>query len=210
VDPARGTTSQRGSAASSHLGHLKGHETGKVSPLARLASVGWRATAPAPVAESRLRYDAARAEVELVADRTEGPYAGVHQMAALEFVARWVDHVPERYEVRVRYSGAYATRRRVWWRRRGVVLARVPGALPRAADGEEIWPALRARRRRWAELLRRVFAVDVERCPRCGGEARIIGFVTEPSVIARILSHLARRGVDARAGPWAGAAAAPG
>jgi hypothetical protein len=73
----------------------------------------------APVAESRLRYDVARAEVELVADRTEGPYAGVHRMAALEFVARWVDHVPERYEVRVRYAGAYATRRRVWWRRRG-------------------------------------------------------------------------------------------
>jgi hypothetical protein len=81
-----------------------------------------RTCARSPVAESRLRYDAARAEVELVADRTEGPYAGVHRLAALEFVARWADHVPERYEVRVRYVGAYATRRRVWWRRRGVEL----------------------------------------------------------------------------------------
>jgi hypothetical protein len=25
----------------------------------------------------------------------------VHRMPALEFLARWVDHVPERYEVRV-------------------------------------------------------------------------------------------------------------
>ena len=47
-------------------------------------------------------------------------------------------------------------------------------------------------------------------CPRCGGEARILGFVTEPQVVRRILAHLERCGVDARAGPWAGVAAAPG
>jgi hypothetical protein len=35
---------------------------------------------------------------------------------------------------------------------------------------------------------------------------RIIGFVTEHAVITRILAHLERRGVEARAGPWAGAA----
>ena len=72
------------------------------------------------------------------------------------------------------------------------------------------WPALRARRRRWAERLRLVFQVDVEVCARCGGEARIVGFVTESAVVRRILAHLERHGVDARAGPWAGAAAAPG
>jgi hypothetical protein len=168
-----------------------------------------RYSARAPVAESRLRYDAERAEVELVADRTDGPYAGVHRMTALEFLARWVDHVPERYEVRVRYAGAYATRRRVWWRRRGIVLAhaRAPSEV---VEPEASGPALQARRRRWAELLRLVFKVDVEVCPRCGGEARIIGFVTEPRVVRRILAHLERRGVDARAGPWAGVAAASG
>jgi hypothetical protein len=161
-----------------------------------------RYSARAPVAEARLRYDAERAEVELVADRNDGPYAGVHRS--------WVDHVPERYEVRVRYAGAYATRRRVWWRRRGIVLARASGESPGAVEHEANWPALQARRRRWAELLRRVFQVDVEVCARCGGEARILGFVTEPQVIRRILAHLERRGVDARAGPWVGGAAAPG
>jgi hypothetical protein len=29
-------------------------------------------------------------------------------------------------------------------------------------------------------LLRLVFKVEVEVCARCGGEARILGFVTEP------------------------------
>ena len=69
----------------------------------------------------------------------------------------------------------------------------------------EPWLALQARRRRWAELLRRVFKVEVEVCPRCGGAMRIVGFVTEHAVIARILAHLERRGVEARAGPWAAA-----
>jgi len=120
-----------------------------------------RYSARAPVAESRLRYHPDRAEVELVSDRNEGPYAGVHRLSALEFLARWVDHVPERYEVRVRYSGAYATRRRVWWQRRGVTLAQAHGESPGAVEREDTWPALRARRRRCAELLRMVFAIDV-------------------------------------------------
>jgi hypothetical protein len=83
-----------------------------------------RYSARAPVAESRLRYDAERAEVELVSDRNDGPYAGVHRMTALAFLARGVDHVPERYEVRVRSAGAYATRRRVWWRAPGGAASR--------------------------------------------------------------------------------------
>ena len=168
-----------------------------------------RYSARAPVAESRLRYDAERAAVELVADCVDGPYAGVHRMTALEFLARWVDHVPERYEVRVRYAGAYATRRRVWWRSRGVELVATPAAVAESPEPVGDWPALRARRR-WAELLRLVFQVEVEVCPRCGGEARILAFVTEPAIVRRILAHLEQRGVDSRAGPWAGAAAAPG
>jgi hypothetical protein len=72
--------------------------------LLRVARYGARA----PVAEGRLRYDAERAEVELVSDARAGPYVGVHRMSALEFVARFLDHVPERYETRVRYYGAYA------------------------------------------------------------------------------------------------------
>ena len=165
-----------------------------------------RYCARAPVAESRLRYDAARAEVELVADRTEGPYAGVHRMAALEFVARWVDHVPEHYEVRVRYAGAYATRRRVWWQRRGVELVASAPVVTSPSEPAGDWPALKARRRRWAELLLLVFRVEVGVCPRCGSAARIVAFITEPAVVRRILAHLERRGVEARAGPWAGVA----
>jgi len=169
-----------------------------------------RYAARAPVAESRLRYDAERAEVELVSDARDGPYVGVHRMTALEFLARWADHVPGRYETRIRYYGAFASRRRVWWRRRGIMLRNAPAAEPSASEPTAEWPALRARRRRWAELLRLVFSIDVEVCVRCGGAARIVGFVTEPRAVRRILEHLERRGIEPRAGPWAGVAAAPG
>ena len=118
--------------------------------------------------------------------------------------------MPARYETRIRYYGAFATRRRVWWRRRGIVLVNAPQVGPSSSEPAADGPALGARRRRWAELLRRVYAVDVEVCRRCGGAARIVGFVTEPHAIRPILEHLARRGIEARAGPWAGAAAAPG
>ena len=47
-----------------------------------------------------------------------------------------------------------------------------------------------ARRLDWAQLLRRVFAVDVTRCPRCPGRLRVIAFITSPPLVATILAHL--------------------
>jgi hypothetical protein len=66
-------------------------------------------------------------------------------------------------------------------------------------------PTRAALRKRWAELLRRIFEVHPLACPHCGGEMRIIAFILEPTVIDAILRHLRRRAYDARAGPWAGA-----
>ncbi len=59
----------------------------------------------------------------------------------------------------------------------------------------------------WAELLRRVFVVDVLACPRCKGRMRIVGAVTEPGAIDRILKHL---GASAAAPRIAGPRAPPG
>ena len=42
----------------------------------------------------------------------------------------------------------------------------------------------------WAELLRRVFAVEIFCCPHCGGPRRLVSFITEPEAIDRILAHL--------------------
>ena len=60
-----------------------------------------------------------------------------------------------------------------------------------------------ALRRRWAEMIRRVYEVDPLECPRCGGEMRVVGFITQPAVIRRILDHLRKREKVARPPPHA-------
>ena len=50
----------------------------------------------------------------------------------------------------------------------------------------------------WARLLKRVFDIDLEHCPQCGGDLKIIAAIEEPAVIVRILTHL---GLPARAPP---------
>ena len=50
----------------------------------------------------------------------------------------------------------------------------------------------------WARLLKRVFQIDLEHCPNCGGELKIIAAILEAPVIERILTHL---GLQARAPP---------
>jgi hypothetical protein len=50
--------------------------------------------------------------------------------------------------------------------------------------------ALRPRRLAWAELLRRVFAVDVLQCPRCGGRMRLLAAIQPPDVTEAILDCL--------------------
>ena len=42
---------------------------------------------------------------------------------------------------------------------------------------------------RWAELLKRVFGVDVLICDACKGPRKILAFITQPSVIQKILQH---------------------
>ena len=49
---------------------------------------------------------------------------------------------------------------------------------------------LRPRRLAWAVLLRRVFAVDVLECPRCGGRMRLLAAIQPPDVTQAILDCL--------------------
>jgi hypothetical protein len=52
----------------------------------------------------------------------------------------------------------------------------------------------------WARLLKRVFDIDIEYCPNCGGALKIIAALEDPPVIVKILSHL---GLATRAPPRA-------
>ncbi len=43
---------------------------------------------------------------------------------------------------------------------------------------------------RWAQRLKRVFAIDFARCRRCGGRLKVIARIEDPALIQRILAHL--------------------
>lgn len=54
-----------------------------------------------------------------------------------------------------------------------------PGSSPR-----------RSARIRWAQLLARIYEVLPLLCPSCGGQMRILAFLTDPPVVSAILLHL--------------------
>ena len=80
----------------------------------------------------------------------------------------------------------------------GVVSPPVPGPSPGTPNSDAAPPGSavpRARPRRfphpsWAELLRRVWSIDVLACQTCGGRLHLVATIEHPAVVRRILSHL--------------------
>ena len=48
----------------------------------------------------------------------------------------------------------------------------------------------------WAAMLKRIFGVDLTRCPRCGAEVRKLAVITEPQAIRQLLEHFGIHGPD--------------
>ncbi len=71
--------------------------------------------------------------------------------------------------------------------------AAVEASAAGVADERSLAPddVLRPRRLAWADLLRRVFAVDVLECPRCGGRMRLLATIHPPEATQAILECLA-------------------
>jgi hypothetical protein len=42
----------------------------------------------------------------------------------------------------------------------------------------------------WAKMLGRVFSVDLERCPACGGEFKLVAAIIDGADIVKSLTHL--------------------
>ncbi len=69
-----------------------------------------------------------------------------------------------------------------------------------ANDNDDVPHSPTSVRISWARLLKRVFEIDIERCPHCGGTLRIVATILEKAAITKILDHL---GLPARAPPRA-------
>ena len=110
-------------------------------------------------------------------------------MSPLEFMQRLAALVPRLRPHLTRFHGVLAPNA-------GLRAAVVPGTAKSVPADEHAHGA--PARMSWARLLKRVFEFDLEHCPQCGGEFRIIAAIEEPAVIVRILTHL---GLPARAPP---------
>jgi hypothetical protein len=141
-----------------------------------------------PIALGRMAYDEHDRAVTYHSDKTTGPTAGSETSDALEFLARLTSHIPNKGQVLQRYYGWYSSRQRGTRRQANGDAVEQPVTLVEPEP-----EAVREARRRWAELLRRIFEVDPLACPRCGTAMRIVAFITEPTVIDHILEHLRRR-----------------
>lgn len=65
-----------------------------------------------------------------------------------------------------------------------------PSSPPSERRSSTTCAAAQDRRYSWAELMKRVFAVDVLRCADCGARRQVIALITEADPIHRILTHL--------------------
>ena len=118
-------------------------------------------------------------------------------MSPLEFMQRLAALVPRPRLHLIRFHGVLAPNAKL----RAMVVPQEPEpeaqAAP-AAECEAICVHHRPVRLGWAKLLKRVFDLDLEHCPNCGGELKIIAAILEQPVIEKILTHL---GLQARAPP---------
>jgi len=79
-----------------------------------------------------------------------------------------------------------------------LVVPQEPEPAARPAECEANWAHHHAARLSMARLHKRAFELDLDHCPNCGAELKIIAAILEQPVIEKILTHL---GLQARAPP---------
>jgi hypothetical protein len=109
-------------------------------------------------------------------------------------IARLAALVPRPFKKLVTYHGVFAPA--AGYRERVVPPAPEPAeaseAVEPAPSAETVLPVKPRKRRKhyaWAELLRRVFRIDVLLCP-CGGRRKLLAAVTDRAAIVAILAHV--------------------
>ena len=106
----------------------------------------------------------------------------------IEWVHALCTQIPDQGQHLVRYYGAYANRSRK--RFQAAEPPPPPGPQHSPALEEQNDPFTRNRRRSWARLMRKLFLTDPLLCPTCRVEMKVVGMITEPSVIDKILKHV--------------------
>jgi hypothetical protein len=102
----------------------------------------------------------------------------------LDFLAEVTQHIPNKGEHQVRYYGWYSNKKRGMAEK---TKKPVVPALPGMPEPDTTYR--RKCRMTWAALIKCVYEVDPLKCPKCGGEMRIVAFIEEKTLIEKILLH---------------------
>ena len=105
----------------------------------------------------------------------------------LDFIAKLAALVPPPRANLTRFHGVFAPNSRY---RARVVPGRQVQHNEQDSPGEEATPAERRASMTWAQRLKRVFGIDIETCPACGGAVHIVACIEDPDVIEKILKHV--------------------
>jgi hypothetical protein len=104
----------------------------------------------------------------------------------LDFIAKLAALVPKPLVNLTRFHGVFAPNSK---HRVDVTLAK-RGKGTKHHEDEDKNLERRHKAMTWAQLLKRVFNIDVLVCPRCGGEAKVIASIEDQPVIEKILKHI--------------------
>jgi hypothetical protein len=155
-----------------------------------------------PVSLSRLRLTPGGKQVAYTRKGGHDPAEPeeAERIDADEFVARVLVQIPDPRRHLVRDYGAYSNRARAQRRKAEGKLEAHHSAAP-SPQPIPTPPERATLRRRWANLIRRVYETDPLVCPRCGAEMRVVSFITNPRVVRQIVDHLRKRDRPARPPP---------
>ena len=113
----------------------------------------------------------------------------VSELQAPNFIARLTALVPKPRVKLTRFHGAFAPNSH--YRARVTPAKRGRGGQPDTKeDPQETTTAERRASMTWAQWRKRVFGIDIEMCPVCGGKVRIIACIEDSVVIEKILGYL--------------------
>ena len=110
----------------------------------------------------------------------------------LDFIARLAALVPKPRVNLTRFHGVFAPNSK----HRALVTPAKRGKKKRYELSATEEPKTEAEKRAsmtWAQRLKRVFNIDIETCPSCGGRMKVIASIEDPVVIKKILNHIEQK-----------------
>jgi len=150
-----------------------------------------------PLAHARLSMT----ENDKVSYRLKTPFrnGATHVIFETEdFIAKLAALVPPPRANLIRYFGVFAPASPI---RRDIVPKPIQSENPKQGGGGKRVSGKHSNYIPWAELLKRVFRIDVEKCSRCGAKVKVVAVINEHKIIERILSHQQKTGRFNRAMP---------